>query len=211
MSKWGEGFFRAFFSIAPKTIRKTVVISPIVYPNLVEKALSQESKQFKSILGYLVAQFKSFTFIKTPMSQAAVADLMLLLGQTKCEQVIFIGAIGALAPNFEIGDTFLTDDQADIYSFASIHDETDMKLRELKKNGVVGIDFESKIFFKQAKKLRLSAKAFYVVTDLPLIKPFYKQKNKIDKERIKKSLSLGVFEVIRSSEIPLRRQDAKKK
>ena len=124
--------------------------------------------------------------------------------------MIFIGAIGALAPNFKIGDTFITDDPADIYSFASIHDETDKKLKELKKNGVVGIDFESEVFFRSAKKLKILAKAFYVVTDLPLVKPFYKIKTKIEIEKIKESLRLRVFEAIRSSEIPLRLQDSKK-
>ena len=184
----GEGYFKSFFAISSNQIRKTVVISPIIYPNQLEKALGQKGKQYKSILGYLIVQFKTFTFIKTPMSQAAVADLMVLLEETQCSNVIFMGAMGALATNFKIGDTFLTADPTDIYSFASIHDETDQKLKALKRAGIVGIDFESAVYFKIAKKLKIKAKASYVVTDLPLVKSFYKLKTKLEKKRIKDSL-----------------------
>jgi purine-nucleoside phosphorylase len=180
--------FKAFFGIGPKSIKKRVIISPIIYPKQFEKKIGKEAKHFKSILSYLVANFGDITFIKTPMTQSAVYDLVVLLKETLCEEVVFIGAIGGLAKGLKIGDLVEIERAKDIYSVSSIHEETKKKMTALKKEGVVGIDFEAESFFKAAKQIKLLAKAYFVVTDLPLSKPFYHAKTENEKQRIKSAV-----------------------
>jgi purine-nucleoside phosphorylase len=179
-------YFKAFFAVSSKEIRETVVISPIVYPKQFEKIYGEKGKHYKSILSYLIVNFKDLTFVKTPMTQAAVYDLVVLLKGTPCKKVIFIGAMGGLAKGLKIGDVVET---KKVYSVSSIHEETRKKLLSLKKKGIVGIDFEAQFFFRAAKKSKLTAKAYFVVTDLPLSKPFYIKKSKKEEIRIKEALS----------------------
>ena len=171
------------------------MFSPIVYPRQFEKAIGEKGKHFKSILGYLVANFRRLTFIKTPMTQAAVSDAVLLLSRAGCKKVIFIGALGGLAKGFKIGDKFQTDRTRDVHSVKSIHEETRKKLLALQKKGVIGIDFESRGFFAAAKKAKLAARAFYVVTDLPLTRPFYSGTTAGEKKKIKDSLSSCLYAI----------------
>lgn len=181
-------YFQAFFNLKPKDVRETVIISPIIYPKPFEKIIGKKGKHSKSILGYLVANFKKITFIKTPMTQSAVYDLVVLLKGTKCKKIFFVGAIGGLAKGLKIGDTVIASRAKYVYSVNSIHEETKKKLLALKKKGVVGIDFETKAFFKAAKSAKLKPVACYVVTDLPLSKPFYREKTEREKARIKQSI-----------------------
>lgn len=183
-----SGYFKAFFGVNPSAIRETVIVSPIVYPRQFEKIVGKKGKHRKSILSYLIANFKDLTFVKTPMTQAAVSDAILLLSQTRCKKVIFVGAIGGLAKGLRIGDIVESNKARDIYSVKSIHEETKEKLLSLRKKGIIGIDFESRAFFSAAKKARLFAEAYFVVTDLPLTKPFYVKRRVLENIRIKKSL-----------------------
>ena len=181
-------FFGAFFALKPRAVQETVILSPIVYPKQFERVIGKKGKHHKSILGYLVANFKNITFVKTPMTQAAVSDAVLLLAKTPCRKIVFIGAMGGLARELKIGDVVVTDKAKHVYSVRSIHEETRKKLLSLRKKGVIGIDFESRAFFSAAKKSKISATAYYVVTDLPLTKPFYSKKTKREKHKIKSAL-----------------------
>ncbi len=181
-------FFKAFFVLNPSQVKKIVVISPIVHPKQFEKISGLKGKHYRSVLSYSIADFPTFTYIKTPMTQAAVADLMVLLKRTKCREVYFIGAVGGLEQGLKIGDILATEQAKEVYSFSSVHDETPQKLKALRRKGVLGIDFESQAFFQQAKKLKLDPLACYVVTDLPLSKPFYKPKTQKEKNRIQSCL-----------------------
>lgn len=189
-------YFKAFFVLGPKGIKKTVIISPIIYPKQFERIVGKTGKHYKSILGYLVVNFKDLTFVKIPMTQAAVSDAVFLLSKSRCKKVVFVGAIGGLAKELKIGDVVFTDRPKPVYSVNSIHEETKKKLTALRKKGIIGIDFESRAFFSAARKAKLSATAYYVVTDLPLAKPFYIGTTKREKTKIKDSIIqiLGVFE-----------------
>ncbi|MDD5382214.1 MAG: hypothetical protein PHH60_00970 [Candidatus Margulisbacteria bacterium] len=185
-----KAYIKAFFGMAAEKIKQTVVISPIIYPGQFAKGVKYQ----KSVLGYLAANVGQVTFIKTPMTEAAVADLITLLPQTKCQQVIFIGAIGGLAEGLRIGDVVLTDQPKHVYSVRSIHEETGQKMRALRKQGIIGVDFEGRGFFAAAKKANLTAKAYFIVTDLPLSKPFYMKITAKDKEKIKDSVGQVIHE-----------------
>ncbi|MEE8637777.1 MAG: hypothetical protein V3T21_01900 [Candidatus Margulisiibacteriota bacterium] len=187
-----QKFFKAFFALKPGAIQETVILSPVVYPKQFERVTGEKGKHYKSILGYLVANFKNTTFVKTPMTQAAVSDAVLLLSKTGCKKTVFIGAIGGLARGLKIGDVVATNKPRHVYSVRSIHEETRKKLLYLRKKGIVGIDFESRAFFAAARKAKLAARAFYVVTDLPLTKPFYIKKTKREKHKIKFALEESI-------------------
>jgi purine-nucleoside phosphorylase len=189
--------FKAFFSIAPKDVRRTVVLSPIIYPKQFEKISGKKGRHSKSILSYLIVNFKDLTFIKTPMTQSAVSDLVQLLKGTKCKKIYFIGAIGGLAKGLKIGDVVLVNRPHYIHSVNSIHDETKKNLLAWSKKGKIGIDFENTAFFKATKKANLKPVACYVVTDLPLTKPFYEKKTAKQLTKIQGSIIqiiLGVLE-----------------
>ncbi len=181
-------FFRAFFGVNPNSIREIVVLSPVIYPGQFEKAIGEKGKRYKSILGYLVSNFKKVTFIKTPMTQSAVSDIVLMLEETRCKSAVFVGAMGGLRKNLRIGDVVVLRKARDVYSVKSIHEEIREKLISLQKKGVQGIDFESRAFFKAAKRLKLSAVAYYVVTDLPLTKPFYERRSRREETRVQKAI-----------------------
>jgi purine-nucleoside phosphorylase len=181
--------FKAFWGVNPPEVRKTVIISPVIYPKQFEKMFGEGGTHFKTILSYLVANYQHITYIKTPMTQSAVYDAMALLSKTSCERVVFIGAIGGLQKNMRIGDVVASRKSRDIYSVNSIHEETRDKLEKLRKTGVLGVDFESRSFFKAARKNKLSAQAYYVVTDLPLTKPFYIERTQKEAEMIQKAIN----------------------
>jgi nucleoside phosphorylase len=187
-------YFKAFFGVKPSAIRETVIICPIIYPSQFEKICGKKGKHYKSILSYLVANYKNLTFIKTPMTQSAISDIVFLLKETKCRKVIFVGAIGGLKMELKIGDTFVSKKGTDIYSVKSFHEETMEKLLSLKKKGIAGIDFETRAFFRAARKIKLPAIAYYVVTDLPLKKPFYLKTSVREKEEIKRAVQRIVLE-----------------
>lgn len=182
-------YFQAFFGMGPKSIRPKVVISPIIYPQQFERLIGKKGKHYKSLLSYLVVNFADMTFIKTPMTQAAVADLVALLPQTKCREIVFVGAVAGLQKGAGIGDVYISSRARDFYSVKSIHEETNKKLKELRKKGLMGLDFESRPFFRAAKKAKLSAAACFVVTDLPFKKPFYLKKTVREKLMIQSAIA----------------------
>ena len=177
--------FKAILGLDPKEVRERAVISPVIYP----KEFGKKVKARRSLLGYFVANFKEFTFIKTPMTQGAVYDAVLCLRKTRCREVVFVGAAGGLARGLKIGDQIETGRAKDIYSVNCLHEETRAKLVFLKKKGVLGIDFESRVFFKAAKEAKLKARAYLVVTDLPLSRPFYNELTAEEKGRIRGSIA----------------------
>lgn len=184
MKKLKSHYFSAFWGMRPERIKATVIISPIIFPQQFAKVINEKAPIQKALWGNLVTNLKKCTFIKTPMLQSAVADAMALLAKTKCIEIIFLGAIGALSDRIRIGDVVVTNKSKQIHSMNSVHEETQSKMQALEKKGVVGIDFESRAFFSAAKKNGISALAYYIVTDLPLTKPFYLKRTKVENNRI---------------------------
>jgi len=176
---------KAFIGVEVKDIQRRVILSPILYPN----QLQTKEKPIRSSLGFLVVNSDNFTFIKTPMLQSAIKDLVLMLKQTKCREILFIGAAGGLADHLAIGDIIEIKDQRKLYSFGSVLDEKTAKLNALKKKGIVAIDLEAKAFFLTAKNAGIKASARLIITDLPLTKPYYLEKTQEEQEAIKRNLS----------------------
>jgi purine-nucleoside phosphorylase len=195
MKKYDSRYFSAFWGLKPEQIKATIIVSPNIYPQRFAKIIDEKFSPKKSIWGNLVANFKNFTYVKTPMLQSAVADLIALLPKTKCRKLVFLGAIGALSKGIKIGDVIMTDKARQIFSVKSAHEETKEKMLALRKKGILGVDFESRAFFAAAKKIKLPARAYYVVTDLPLTKPFYQKRTKVEKERIQAAVDRAVRQI----------------
>ncbi len=188
----GMKYFKAILGISPNQIRPTVIISPIIYP----KHFGQKTSADKSQLGFITVDLGNITLIKTPMTQGAVKDAVLLLAQTRCRQIVFAGAIGGLSKDLKIGDILVTNNPKHIFSFDSLSDETPEKLKQLQKQKVLGIDFESRALFAAAKKVKLPVTAYYVVTVRPPRKPFYLKKTAKEKQRVTDALDQIVKLVI---------------
>jgi uridine phosphorylase len=177
--------FKAFLAVGPKKIRSRVVISPILYP----KHFSQKAAVKKSRLGYLVADYRKFILIKTPLTQQAVGDVVILLKETKCREIIFVGAAGGLEKRLRIGEIIYTKNPKLIHSVSSLHEETRRNLLAWRKKGLLAIDFEAGTFFKAAKKAGLAASAYFIITDRPLTKPFYLAKSQGERAAIQQALA----------------------
>jgi purine-nucleoside phosphorylase len=80
-----------------KDIKKTVVVSPVFYPN--KFGLKGERTPVGNIIVH-----SSFSYIKTYPSSCWIYDTVLCLKKTKAEKIIFIGTAGALSNKLKIGD-----------------------------------------------------------------------------------------------------------
>lgn len=179
-----QQIFKTILGISPRRIKPTVILSPLLYP----KHFGVKGPVLKSVQGFLTVDLGKITLIKVPMSQGAIKDAVRLLKGTRCRQLIFVGAIGGLEKSLGIGDVLVTGNPKHIFSFACLTDETRESLLKAKKRGALGIDFESEALFAAAQEANLSLTAYYVVTDLPLKKPFYMKRTKREKELIAEAL-----------------------
>ena len=203
MQKFDSCYFFAFWGLKPEKIKATVIVSPNIYPQRFAKIVDEKVPIKKSIWGNLAGNFKKCTFIKTPMMQSAVSDAILLLAKTKCKRIILVGAIGALPEGIKIGDVIMTNKARQIFSVKSAHEETKEKMLALRKKGVLGVDFESRAFFAAANKIKLPALAYYIITDLPLTKPFYRKRTKAENDRIQAAVARVIKQIY--SEIDAKR------
>ena len=94
--------------IEPERIQKKVIIAPWweppIFPSLgVSSFLS--ASEFASIKVWNIkTEDMEFTYIKTGIGAPVLMDVLLALGVTPCEQIIFIGSVGALNNGIGIGD-----------------------------------------------------------------------------------------------------------
>ena len=117
-----QQYYKAFLGFGKRNVRQRVVVSPIIYPSQVEKIIGRKEKTSRSILGYLSADFGALTYIKTPQTQGAVNDLVVLLKGTACREVVFLGAIGGLARGLKIGDLVVSSQAREVKSVSSLHE-----------------------------------------------------------------------------------------
>jgi len=89
-------------------IHKNVVIAPWWEPSLfpdfqtaeyISKSISDHIKVWN-----ICNDDYEFTYIKTGIGASVLMDIVLALGMTSCEKIIFIGSVGALDSDISIGD-----------------------------------------------------------------------------------------------------------
>jgi purine-nucleoside phosphorylase len=92
-------------------IRENVILAPwwepAVMPSLGEAEYISAS-DFASIKAWNIKTGKqNITYIKTGIGAPVLMDVVLALGVTSCRKIIFIGSVGALDSNIDIGDIVL--------------------------------------------------------------------------------------------------------
>ena len=90
----------------PKMIQKDVIIAPVWKPELFEDYTDNIIEIYDGIykIWNLEVGSKTITYIITGMGAPNVLEVVLALGCTPCEKIIFIGSVGGLHENLKIGD-----------------------------------------------------------------------------------------------------------
>lgn len=105
-----EQICRFSLGVWPEQIRNTVVIAPFWNPSSLfkkEQIKLLKSENPSTIIWDIDSERGVFTFIHTGMGASFVMDTILGLGVTQCQQILFIGSVGALQAELKIGDLVL--------------------------------------------------------------------------------------------------------
>lgn len=98
------------FHCEPDEINENVIIAPSWYPqifqNFIENIIQVLDNQHLKIWNISVNN-KKFTYIVTGIGAPKVIETVLALGCTPCRKIIFIGSVGGLVVNFNIGDIII--------------------------------------------------------------------------------------------------------
>lgn len=182
-----------------RDIKKTVVISPVFYPN--KFGLKGE----KTPVGNIVAHDKLFSYIKTYPGSQWVFDTVLCLKKTKAADIIFIGTAGSINGRYKIGDVVSAKNRmtqramkvslrrsetaeaipmVSLMSLNSLLQETEDNLKKLKMKNYAAVDLETLSFYKACRNIGKRGLAFLVIQDEPISKPFYKPLSSKDADRL---------------------------
>ena len=95
--------------VKPDMIKKNVVIAPtMTYDCFKEyQPIATELYSKYHFITNLKIENVEFTFITTGMGAPVFTDIALCLGMTPCENLIFIGSVGALNEKINIGDIII--------------------------------------------------------------------------------------------------------
>jgi purine-nucleoside phosphorylase len=97
---------RSVFNCEPETIQKDVIIAPVWKPDLfadLTDGINQVHDGLYKIWNLSINK-KTVTYIITGVGAPNVMDVVLALGCTPCENIIFIGSVGGLDEKLKIGD-----------------------------------------------------------------------------------------------------------
>lgn len=114
MARFGanrEGAAEEAFGFDGALIRKNVVLAPWWEPTVFDPALFGTGEYISPVPGaetmvwdMTAPNGEKFSYIKTHIGAPVCTDIALALGLTACERCIFIGSVGALDVNMQIGD-----------------------------------------------------------------------------------------------------------
>lgn len=189
----------------PSRIAKSVIISPVFYPQ------SWGLKAKRTACGNLISLQENFTFIKTYPAPNWVFDTVCALAGTKAKMIVFVGTGGGIGSKLKIGEVVAAQSacwgnwkrmfrpaksllalvkipQAKVFSLNSFLEETKANLLRLKKRGVDLIDLETASFYRASRKIKIKGIALLVVEDLPFKSPFYFSLSKTKKVKLTKGI-----------------------
>ena len=92
------------FNCHSDSIQKNVVLAPWWEPSLFDKDWLEITEITQGKVWNIKSYNVSFTYIRTGIGAPLIGDASLALGCTQCENVIFIGSVGALSLDMSIGD-----------------------------------------------------------------------------------------------------------
>lgn len=85
-------------------IRETVIIAPWWEPNYYENVSYEQIVDGTIKVWNCYIDDKYCTYIKTGIGASVCTDVILALGCTDCKKIIFVGSVGALNKNINVGD-----------------------------------------------------------------------------------------------------------
>lgn len=104
-----DKMFLSAFGVRKEKICENVIISPGWNPERIFN-MDKEEEVVKSspLFGFKVWNIPfgdlEITYVKTGYGAPMVLDAVLLLGTTKCKNILFLSSVGALSEKFKIGD-----------------------------------------------------------------------------------------------------------
>lgn len=144
---------------------EAIILAPSWKPEKIFKNFNTEIKSIKIgpyYSSYIVqVNNKKYGYIQTSAGASNLVDCCLTLGNTKCNKIIFIGAVGALKDDMKLGDIItpsksIAGDGASLYLYENISTDKFQALIypkvELKENLIsiankIGIEVKEKVVY----------------------------------------------------------------
>ncbi len=96
-----------FLGMQAEAIHKNVILAPWweppIFPIFSEN-IEQVSEACSVKVWNMTIKNTPITYIKTGIGAPLITDVVLVLGLTRCEKIVFIGSVGALKETMSIGD-----------------------------------------------------------------------------------------------------------
>lgn len=110
--------FQSLFGVPAETIQSTCILTPFL-PKALRTALALPP--LKNGNPYATAQGNRFSLIRTQIGAPYVGDAVLYLKETRCKNIIFVGACGALpSVGLTIGNLIVPADALALESFCQL-------------------------------------------------------------------------------------------
>jgi len=94
--------------VLPEQINTNVILAPWWDPSVLPslgKAVYLSASDYSAVkIWHIENGDKHYTYIKTGIGAPVLMDVVLGLGLTECENIVFIGSVGALSKEIRIGD-----------------------------------------------------------------------------------------------------------
>ncbi len=100
---------RGWLHCDPGSIQKKVIVTPVWDVQVFASHLESVSEISKGFVYQLEYHGQLISFIRSGIGAPMTGDVILLLGCTPCERLIFTGSIGGLDASMKIGDLMIPD------------------------------------------------------------------------------------------------------
>ena len=88
----------------PDAIHSSVIVTPCWKPEVFAEAADQVTEIAPGSVYQLTYRGQQFSLIRSGIGAPQTGDVVLALGCTPCDTLIFTGSVGGLAPGLQIGD-----------------------------------------------------------------------------------------------------------
>ena len=166
--------------VRPDQINENVILAPWWEPDILQDLGDTEYLSESPSASIKVWNIKNnslnITYIKTGIGAPVLMDTLLSLGVTKCRRAIFIGSVGSLDPQINIGDIVIPEysicgDGASRYITADTLTRIDTSfaqfahIEEITAMGCNIIEMETAAAFRAAKTAAIPLTALFSVSD----------------------------------------------
>ena len=98
---------RMYFRCEPDFIHPDVILMPWWQPTIFASWTDQITTITESIVFETKFEGKPVSIVRSGIGAPQAGDMVLALGCTACERILFAGSIGGLRPNIQIGDLMM--------------------------------------------------------------------------------------------------------